>query len=705
MTKSTNYLGIDCFRVIAALLVVAIHTSPLVSFGESCDFLFTHIIARVAVPFFFTTSGFFLVSKYSYNNEKLKIFIKKTVLIYGVSMLLYIPINIYSGYFKEESILPKLIKDIIFDGTFYHLWYLPASIIGATVAWFLVKKFSYTKSFFIALLLYAIGLLGDSYYGFTKGTLWLNDFYNLVFQISDYTRNGIFFAPIFFVVGGYIADKRKVLSLKRSFIGFLFCFTFMILEAQILTFKRHDSMYLFLLPSIYFLFSVLLHFRGRRIEVLRSISLIIYVIHPLVIVLVRLFAKILNLESLLVYNNFVHYILVCIISIMFGGLWNKIKPKKHKYNVIKERAYLEINLNNLEHNVKVLKNAMPHKCELMAVVKAESYGHGMYEIATYLNKIGVKAFAVATIDEGIKLRNYGVSGEILILGYTSPLRARELCKYKLTQTLIDYRYAVLLNKHGYDIKSHIKIDTGMHRLGFDVTSAKEVISTFSMNHIKVTGIFTHLCSADSQEKDDVEFTNLQIKNFYSLLDELKNSGIKIPKLHIQSSYGLLNYPELECDYVRVGIALYGVLSHINDKTKLKLDLKPVLSLKSKVILIRKIKKGESVGYGRTFTATRDSLIAILPIGYADAVPRSLSCKNSYVLIEGQKAEIVGRICMDQLAVDVTDILGVKIGSVATLIGRDGKMEITATMFAKDADTITNELLSRMGKRLNIVCGV
>lgn len=187
-----------------------------------------------------------------------------------------------------------------------------------------------------------------------------------------------------------------------------------------------------------------------------------------------------------------------------------------------------------------------------------------------------------------------------------------------------------------------------------------------------------------------------------MLDWLKSSGLNIPKAHIQSSYGLLNYPELECDYIRVGVALYGVLSSTNDKAKLELDLRPVLSLKAKVVLIRKIKQGESVGYSRAFTATRDSLIAILPIGYADGFPRNLSCGNSYALIGGRQAPIVGKICMDQLAVDVTDIPNVKTGSIATLIGKDGKEEITAPMVAESAESITNELLSRMGHRLNII---
>jgi len=388
--------------------------------------------------------------------------------------------------------------------------------------------------------------------------------------------------------------------------------------------------------------------------------------------------------------------------VIFTLLWNKFKPQKAKHTADTDRAYLEINLNNLKHNVMVLKRAMPKNCELMAVVKAEAYGHGAFEIAAYVNRIGVKAFAVATIDEGIELRGYGITGEILILGYTAPARARELRKYDLTQTLIDYEYALILNQQGYNVKTHIKVDTGMHRLGFDTEDAEYVSTVFSMKHIRVSGIYTHLCAADSWNEEDIRFTNMQIENFYQLIKRLKERGIVLPKIHIQSSYGLLNYPELNCDYVRAGIALYGVLSSPDDHTKLQLDLRPVLSLKSKVILLREIRKGDSVGYSRAFVADRDSLIAILPIGYADGYPRSLSCGKSYVLINGQKAPIVGKICMDQLAVDVTGIPDVKTGTIATLIGKDSDEEMTAPVVADSSESITNELLCRMGRRLKIV---
>lgn len=707
MTKQETYSGIDYFRMIAAVLIVAIHTSPLASFSATGDFIFTRIIARVAVPFFLVTSGFFLISRYSYNADKLRKFIKKTALIYAAAIVIYIPINIYNGYFSEDNLLPKIIKDIVFDGTLYHLWYLPAAIVGAVIAWYLVKQWAYRKAFAVTLVLYIVGLFGDSYYGIAENIPSLNSFYHLIFQVRDYTRNGIFFAPIFFVLGGYISDNKDKLSFKKSIIGFTTCFSLMFAEALTLhrfELQRHDSMYVFLLPSICFLLYFLMHFKGKNRAQLRTISLIIYIIHPFVIVLIRLFAKITHLQNALVENSLIHYLLVCIISAGLGlaltAIWNIYKPKKH--NTDKDRAYLEIDLKNLEHNVRVLKNAMPPHCELMAVAKAECYGHGMYGTTVYLNQIGVSAFAVATIDEGIRLRKYGISGEILIMGYTSPMRAKELCKYKLTQTLIDYEYSLRLDEQGYKVTAHIKVDTGMHRLGFDADDTKEIVTAFSLKNIEITGIFTHLCSADSRAEEDVDFTRKQIGKFYNSLDNLRKSGIRIPKVHIQSSYGLLNYPEIKSDYVRAGIALYGVLSSPNDETKLKLDLRPVLSLKARVVLLRKIRKGETVGYSRAFTASRDSLIAILPIGYADGFPRNLSCGKSIVLICGQKAPIIGKICMDQLAVDVTDISNIKIGSIATLIGKDENDEIAAPTVAENSESITNELLSRMGRRLNII---
>lgn len=367
-----------------------------------------------------------------------------------------------------------------------------------------------------------------------------------------------------------------------------------------------------------------------------------------------------------------------------------------------ERAWIEVNRDNLRHNVETLRNAMPKGCELMAVVKAEAYGHGLDLISSQLSQMGVAAFAVATVEEGIKLRKRGIHGEILVLGHTSVCRASDLKKYDLMQTLIDYEYAKALNAQGVAVKAHLKIDTGMHRLGLPSGELEKAKQIFCMKNISVCGMFTHLCCPDSRLREDVAFTREQIARFYRLADALKASGINMPKLHIQSSYGFLNYPDLSCDYVRAGIALYGVLSAPGDDTVLKLDLRPVLSLKSRVALIRSVGKGDSIGYGRSATVGRDSRIAILPIGYGDGFPRNLSCGRGAALIRKRFAPVIGRVCMDQLAVDITDAQDVAVGNVATLIATEECGDFSAPALAEKSGSISNELLCRMGARLPVV---
>lgn len=364
-----------------------------------------------------------------------------------------------------------------------------------------------------------------------------------------------------------------------------------------------------------------------------------------------------------------------------------------------DRSWIEINLDNLTYNVQTLHGVLPPKCRIMAVVKANAYGHGDVEVARHLNKIGINTFAVATIGEGIHLREHGVTGEILVLGYTVPQRIPELVHYNLSQTVVGLEHAKQIDDFGTPARVHIKVDTGMHRLGESYEHVSGIAQMFEYKNLKIEGIFTHLCVADSLDVGDVKFTEGQIQSFYQLLVQLRSRHIVIPKIHIQSSYGILNYPELQCDYVRPGVALYGILSSPGDVTNLQLPLQSVLALKTRVAQVRGIETGESVGYGRQFVAHTNTKIAVLPIGYADGLPRNLSCGDNYVLIHGHRAPIIGRICMDQMMVDVTEIPSVKNGDIATIIGRDGKEEISAEQVAKNAGTITNELLSRLGSRL------
>lgn len=698
MSRERYDTGIDWLRLAAAILVIAIHTSPLADFNETGDFILTRVLARIAVPFFFITSGYFLLSRYHDSDRKLRHFLKKTGWIYGASILLYLPLNFRNGYFSQSQLLPELLKNLIFDGTMYHLWYLPASMLGMLIAWKLVEKLDFSKGLVMALLLYLVGLFGDSYYVVVEKLPLLKAFYDRLFELFDYTRNGLFFAPVFLMLGGFIADERRKLSSVEAGVGFLISLGLLLAEALILHrhgFQRHDSMYVFLLPAMYFLFHLVLLWKGRRIPLLRPASLVVYLIHPLVIAAVWRFSS---------QNSLFHFGLVCLLSLLFSfamaALWLRFSFKK-PHNPEKDRAYIELNLANLTHNVSVLKAALPANAELMGVVKREAYGHGSYAVATHLEKTGVKAFAVATIDEGIALRRYGIRGEILILGFTDVRRAKELKTYRLTQTLIDFPYAEKLNRQKIPVSVHIAIDSGMHRLGLDTDDLEGVQKLFQMKHLHIQGIFTHLCCADSRKPEDISFTRKQIRSFYGLISHMETAGLPIPKIHLQSSYGLLNYPDLPCDYVRAGISLYGVFSSPDDRTLLQPKLRPVLALKAKVVLIREISRGETVGYGRTFRAERNSRIAILPIGYGDGLPRNLSGK-AMVRISTHLLPVIGRICMDQLAIDLTGADDVSVGDTAILIDNAENSPLLAPNVAALSGSISNELLCRLGARLPVV---
>lgn len=362
------------------------------------------------------------------------------------------------------------------------------------------------------------------------------------------------------------------------------------------------------------------------------------------------------------------------------------------------RAWVEVDLGAIAHNAAVLRSCLARGCELMAVVKADAYGHGAERVAAHLRGEGVTAFAVATVDEGVRLRESVPEREILVLGYTHPKDARFLNYYHLTQLAVDGAYARELNATGLDLPVHIAVDTGMHRLGIDASDITEIEGIFLCKNLNVQGIASHLASSDSLDAGDIEFTNTQIKRYFDVVDELRRRGRDVGKLHIQASYGIINYPGLECDYARAGIALYGIMSH-NAETIAKPNLRPALSLRARVAEVRRIAPGESVSYGRTFTAAKPMMLATLCIGYADGVPRQLSGNGGMCIIRGRKAPIVGRICMDLLMADVTDIGPVTPGDTATLIGSDGDESIRCEDVAESCSTITNDILSRLGPRL------
>lgn len=369
---------------------------------------------------------------------------------------------------------------------------------------------------------------------------------------------------------------------------------------------------------------------------------------------------------------------------------------------IEKRSWVEVDLRQIENNYLLYKKALAKDANIMAVIKADAYGHGDAMVARTLSSLGVKLFAVSNIDEAVGLRNAGINGEILILGYSSPMYANTLHYLDLTQAIVSEEYALALAKSGYDIKCQFAVDTGMNRIGIPSYNPKEaatIIKAYS-SKLRVTGIFTHLCVADGASDDDRQYTSMQLKRFKAVVDQIKD--LHLPYIHCYNTAGGL-YHLKDDDFnqdigniVRVGIALYGLKPDKNNV--LPEGIKPAMTWKSVISRVQKLDIGETISYGRTFTTTRPSLIATVTTGYADGYNRLLSNKG-FVMIKGQKAPIVGRICMDQTLVDVTDIPDVKMGDVVVLMGESGDLSYTADDMAADLGTIGYEIICGISKRV------
>lgn len=369
-------------------------------------------------------------------------------------------------------------------------------------------------------------------------------------------------------------------------------------------------------------------------------------------------------------------------------------------NIMMKRSWTEIDLGQLIKNYYIYKTQLPRDTEIMAVVKADAYGHGDVQCALALQETGVSFFAVASIKEAILLRENGVRGEILILGYTPIDFAWALTEYDITQTLISEEYAERLAEVSKGkIKCQFAIDTGMKRIGLDGRDKEkcvELIHKYS-EVFELNGIFTHLCVADSECDSDVEFTKDQISCFAEIVDLL--GDIKLKYIHCMNSAGGLFYSFNSANsakaMVRLGIMLYGLKPDISNS--LPNGIKPVLSWKSVVSAINTVHEGESIGYGRSYIAQREMRVATIPTGYADGYSRQLSNKG-YVLIRGKRARIVGRVCMDQMMVDISDIPDATVEDEVVLLGKSGDEVLTADDLALIAGTIGYEIVCGISKR-------
>ena len=359
----------------------------------------------------------------------------------------------------------------------------------------------------------------------------------------------------------------------------------------------------------------------------------------------------------------------------------------------------EIDLNAFKHNLGRIRSLLKPQVKIMAVVKANAYGHGAVPCARAALEVGADWLGVAILEEGVELRNCGIDSPILVMGSIFLDEAKDLVHYDLSTSASSVPLATELSrqaiKQGKTARIHIKIDTGMGRLGMPAEDLPEFLEQIqSLKNLSIEGIFTHLSSADEV---DPEFTLGQLSQLNQVVDSLKSKHIELPLLHAANSTALLNFPASHLDMARPGIILYGTqgLKGGNNPDTL---FRPVMSWKTKILQISKLPKGTPLSYNRQFTTKRASLIATLPVGYGDGLHRVLS-NNMDVLVSGQRAPQVGMICMDLCLIDVTDIQDVQCEDEVVLFGQQGKEKITVDEMAKRCGTISYEILCNVGKRV------
>ncbi len=365
-----------------------------------------------------------------------------------------------------------------------------------------------------------------------------------------------------------------------------------------------------------------------------------------------------------------------------------------------QRVVAEINLDAIEHNLASIRHHIPSSTKVCSVIKADGYGHGAIPLAKTLVDLGVDTFAVATCDEAMRLRKNGIDQMLLVLGYTTEADLVDIVHHSITQTIFRMDMAEKLSKVAVQVGKvahvHILLDTGMGRLGFMPTeeTVQLVKDIKQLPFISMDGVYSHFARADELDKSVCE---KQYSKYQWFVERLKEEGLSDICLHLSNSATVIDLPKANYDMVRVGIATYGLYPS-EEVMKDVVELRPVLSLKSHVILVKDVPVGQPISYGGTFVTKRTSKIATIPVGYGDGYPRALSSKGD-VLIRGKRAPIIGRVCMDLLMVDVTDIEGVQNEDDVVLIGRSGKEQITVEEIAGHMGTINYEVVCQLGKRI------
>ena len=365
-----------------------------------------------------------------------------------------------------------------------------------------------------------------------------------------------------------------------------------------------------------------------------------------------------------------------------------------------KRTWADVDLDALAHNYGVIRGHVPSGTGFLGVMKADACGHGAVPVSHALVELGAEYLAVSNLEEAVQIRRGGVRAPILILGHTPPAYAENMIYLDLTQEVHSVEYAKALDDAlsgtNFVLNVHLKLDTGMTRIGFraygEASCVEQIADAVKLPHLRVEGVFTHFCVADSAAPNDAAYTKLQYDRFVQALDVLDSCGVKPELRHCCNSGATVLYPQYAMDMVRPGILAYGVDPSAD--TAGILDLKPMLSLYTSISQIRDVPAGVDVSYGRTYTTPSDRRVAVLAIGYADGLQRRLS-NGAKFLVRGRLAPVVGRICMDMCMIDVTDIPEAEVGDPVTVIG-DG---LSCSDMAEQLDTIAYEILCGINKRI------
>ena len=384
---------------------------------------------------------------------------------------------------------------------------------------------------------------------------------------------------------------------------------------------------------------------------------------------------------------------------------SKIYTKKEELKTNRLRCWLEVNLSNLKNNIESIRSIISEEMDIISVVKANSYGLGSLNISKYLSSIGIKYFAVATLQEALDLRIKGkVPGEIIILSWTPVSEKDTLIKYNLTQTLIDYDYAKKLNDEPGIVKCHIKVDTGMNRFGHKIKDVEIFKKMYELKNLNILGIFSHLCRVREFEEEADDYTKMQIENFDYIIEQLEKEGINVGIKHIMNSFGILRFNENKYSMVRPGLLMYGVSPDPDNEQISKLldeyNFKPVASLRCKVMTVKTIEKGEKVGYNGKYTAEEKTKIATISIGYADGLSFASSKNKFRVIIKGHLCPITGNVCMDSTMVKIPLDSDIQEGDDVTIFGLDDRGNlVNHKEFLNKSGAHIGETFSRLGQRI------